>query len=472
MESVPEQVMVIPMDLNKLQRGLLSPFPGSKTSSAEAFLDQLGIDHYGVAWNGEIKAHCPFHEDRNPSFSFNENSGMWICFAGCGSGNWVTLAREILEPVAASRIISETEGTFAGGPHTGADEPVFWAPAHEDYVASPSPEYAEYDYQTSNGELSFQIVRRSTKAGKTFSARRPAAGGGWSYNLPHEYRIPYNLPGVLRAIEEEQTIYLVEGEKDADAISGAGGVATTAPFGGTAKWRQEFNTYFKGADVIIVADRETPGPGKPAPGLRHALDARDSLAEVVTSVQIVGAREGKDAADHLFHGYGLDEFELFEDPFVAPSPREGTQQTFVWHTGPDVPSVTKVEWIAYPFVARGTHVHVIGDPKVGKTTYLLALADAVASGTDFLGEPTIQMPVVYLSEQTQTVFWQQLTPGLRQKPRPPLRHLLRHSACSIRPSHTGSHRSSRSTRRRAPTGSSVRRRVRTGGTPRRTSFST
>jgi AAA domain len=59
---------------------------------------------------------------------------------------------------------------------------------------------------------------------------------------------------------------------------------------------------------------------------------------------------------------------------------------------------------------------VIGDPKVGKTTYLLALADAVASGTDFLGEPTIQMPVVYLSEQTQTVFWQQLTPGLRQNP--------------------------------------------------------
>ena len=30
---------------------------------------------------------CPFHEEREISFSFNLLTGQWKCFAGCGSGN-------------------------------------------------------------------------------------------------------------------------------------------------------------------------------------------------------------------------------------------------------------------------------------------------------------------------------------------------------------------------------------------------
>lgn len=29
---------------------------------------------------------CPFHDDRTPSFSINENSGLWVCHAQCGGG--------------------------------------------------------------------------------------------------------------------------------------------------------------------------------------------------------------------------------------------------------------------------------------------------------------------------------------------------------------------------------------------------
>lgn len=34
-----------------------------------------------------VSTTCPFHSDRNPSFSVNLESGLWICFAGCGSGD-------------------------------------------------------------------------------------------------------------------------------------------------------------------------------------------------------------------------------------------------------------------------------------------------------------------------------------------------------------------------------------------------
>lgn len=30
---------------------------------------------------------CPFHDDRNPSFSVNEKENYWNCFAGCGGGS-------------------------------------------------------------------------------------------------------------------------------------------------------------------------------------------------------------------------------------------------------------------------------------------------------------------------------------------------------------------------------------------------
>jgi len=35
----------------------------------------------------EWQACCPFHNDRNPSFSVNVKSGLWKCHAGCGGGN-------------------------------------------------------------------------------------------------------------------------------------------------------------------------------------------------------------------------------------------------------------------------------------------------------------------------------------------------------------------------------------------------
>jgi DNA primase len=31
--------------------------------------------------------HCPFHDDKQKSFSVNLKTGLWHCFSGCGGGN-------------------------------------------------------------------------------------------------------------------------------------------------------------------------------------------------------------------------------------------------------------------------------------------------------------------------------------------------------------------------------------------------
>lgn len=44
----------------------------------------------------ELRARCPLHDDQNPSFSLNINTGLWTCFAGCGKGNFVHIVERIL----------------------------------------------------------------------------------------------------------------------------------------------------------------------------------------------------------------------------------------------------------------------------------------------------------------------------------------------------------------------------------------
>jgi len=55
----------------------------------------LGID--GQISGNELHAHCPFHSDLHPSFSLNLKTGRGICFAGCWSGDFVNLVRQIMD---------------------------------------------------------------------------------------------------------------------------------------------------------------------------------------------------------------------------------------------------------------------------------------------------------------------------------------------------------------------------------------
>jgi DNA primase len=43
----------------------------------------------------ELYCHCPFHQDNNPSFNINIESGLWNCFAGCGGGNLIQLVQRV-----------------------------------------------------------------------------------------------------------------------------------------------------------------------------------------------------------------------------------------------------------------------------------------------------------------------------------------------------------------------------------------
>lgn len=56
--------------------------------------EALGIQ--GYIHGSEFRARCPMHQDTNPSFSLNVETGLWICFSGCGTGNFIRLVEVVL----------------------------------------------------------------------------------------------------------------------------------------------------------------------------------------------------------------------------------------------------------------------------------------------------------------------------------------------------------------------------------------
>lgn len=113
----------------------------------------------------------------------------------------------------------------------------------------------EYDYVDEKGSLLYQVVRFEPKI---FRQRKPDGRDGWDWNLNGTRRVLYNLPAVLKAVEVGKPVFLVEGEKDADALIGLSLTATTNPMG-AGKWLDEYNESLLGARVVIIPDNDKPG---------------------------------------------------------------------------------------------------------------------------------------------------------------------------------------------------------------------
>jgi hypothetical protein len=143
------------------------------------------------------------------------------------------------------------------------------------------PILATYPYHDEQGLLLFQVVRFDTNDVKErFRQRRPdGGGGGWIWDVQGIRRILYRLPELIAAVNAGQRVLVCEGEKDTNTAVKLGYAATTNP-GGVGKWKKEFDTFFVGADVIIVSDNDPPGQ-------HHAASIAKHLRKVAAHVRTV-----------------------------------------------------------------------------------------------------------------------------------------------------------------------------------------
>jgi hypothetical protein len=152
-------------------------------------VQRLDAKRNGAGW----KAKCPAHDDRVPSLSINKGEDGRVllkCHRGCAID-------DILIAIGWTK-----KDLFPANDRAGNSGPV-----------------AVYDYTDEDGELLFQVCRFEPK---DFRQRRPDGNGGWIWSTRDVRRVLYQLPKIVAA----QRVAIAEGEKDCNAITKSGIVAT------------------------------------------------------------------------------------------------------------------------------------------------------------------------------------------------------------------------------------------------------
>lgn len=219
-----------------------------------------------------VMARCPAHEDRNPSLAITpiEGSVLIHCFAGCAT------------PDVLASLGMKVADLYDNGRDTS------------------------YVYTDKNGKPTRRVRRTPTKK---FSQ------SGATKDQPELYRLPY----VIEAVKDGRQVYLCEGEKDVLAMEALGVVATTAPMG-AGNFSKVDPSPLYGAHVVAVPDQDEPGR-------RWLLDVCAALVGKVATLRVVQPKVGKDAADHVAAGFGLDQLVPAETPDAAQVLAETTDRT-------------------------------------------------------------------------------------------------------------------------------------------------
>ena len=234
-------------------------------------------------------ARCPAHDDKNPSLSVwldKEGNIALKCHAGCKFDDICRAAG-----VAPRDLFSHPATAGAPGRAQGAAQ-------------TQSRIVANYDYYAKDGKPIVRVVRKEPKA---FLRMSPDGKGGWKWGGTGSAVALYRWPELAAAVGRGETVFLVEGEKDADNLRRAGAVATTC-LGGASKWQGELAREFRGAaQVFIIADRDTEANG--LAGQRFALKEKAAIAAQDVKVRAVclpaeiDGRAVKDVSDALAAGW-------------------------------------------------------------------------------------------------------------------------------------------------------------------------
>lgn len=349
----------------------------------------ITLQKVAAEWIGR----CPFHDDGTPSLRVNptKDGGVWKCDP-CNQGG------------DAIRFVERLDGSsFADALRRIAADHGITVPDAASTIAAPR-EVAVYRYEDAGGVL-LGVKRRwepahdGTGKRKSFTWEGPDGRRGqpkpWAPTL-------YRLPEVVSAIGEGRTVLVVEGEKCADALAGAGFVATTNE-DGAGKWRAEHANHLRGARVVVLADNDDPGRD-------HAADVLRSLRGVAASacaVELPDLPSKGDAADFLSAHTPAELSATLEAPPSWASRLAEARADLAaiglggaghgadgGHSSPFFTPAAELfsrmfpstPWLLRGLLTDGAVFAVAGEPKTAKTWAALEIAMALGTGTRAFGE--------------------------------------------------------------------------------------
>jgi hypothetical protein len=313
----------------------------------------------------EYQATCPFpgHDDTNPSFGFNNDTGKYYCH-GCDKGGDIYHFYAKINGLQTKRDFSKILAGIASDFGINSDKPKFKV-------------VKTYDYHDLSGDLLFQVCRMEPKS---FRQRRPDGNGKWIWNLKGVDPVLYNLAQV----KQTQEILVVEGEKDCETLRGLNLVATTCPMG-AKKWREEYSDTLKGKDVVLLPDNDNEGR-------EHMQLVGASIKDVVASLkwlELPDLPSKGDVSDFVLKFTDKETASerlallLNEAKSYVPPEKKSYEDALLDASAFQTLELPPKKTYLHPWLVEQSITLISGWRGVGKTWFGMGLVDALTRGEGF-----------------------------------------------------------------------------------------
>lgn len=258
-----------------------------------------------------------------------------------------------------------------------------------------------WNYTNAGGETIYQVVRIDDASGKTYRQRQVTTDGKPIWNMLGVTPVPYRLPELIKS---SGTVFIVEGEKCADALVTLG-LTSTTNHGGAGKWRLELTQYFQGRDVVIIPDNDEPGRS-------HAAKIATALKGVANSIKILPLptlRNKADIYDFIAEGGTKDELlklvdatGFYNSELEIVSDKKSPEKTASHETalpilGWNELQDRRVNWLIQDLLPAQGFAALYGKPGSYKSFAALYIAGMIGTGNSAFGKETIQGDVVYIA---------------------------------------------------------------------------
>jgi hypothetical protein len=335
---------------------------------------------------GQVRAPSPGHSSADDGMAIKVD-------AGAPDGFLVNLFNGG-DAIAAKDFVRERLGLPAFEPHK------------REQPAPPRVIVATYRYTDDAGKVLYEVVRYAPKA---FKQRRPNGNGGWIWGRGDTPCVLYRLPELLQY--PDATVFLTEGEADADRLAALGLTSTTISGDAADRWTPDLAAPLRGRDVFILQDND-------AKGLMRATDAAQALHGVAASVRVVllpGLAPKGDVSDYLRAGHSREDLAracaaapIWQPEHAAPAdssePVDSSAAKFTFTAFGKIAWSAATEHLIYGILPRAGLVVVYGKPKCGKSFWVYDLVMHPARGIDYRGHDVIPGIVVYLAAEGGSGF--------------------------------------------------------------------
>lgn len=246
--------------------------PDLERARADRSLIERALTDAGAHIEDPKKFNCPFHEDRNPSAGLYQSGENWkFKCHGCDVGgdvfDIVQRARGVDFRKAREMVLGVNGSpTRTKGRTDGRDKPKRLYGTPDDAVRGMlgwpvfkgGRHASSWTYENADGSVAFMVLRFDFEdGGKQFRPIHPV-GDMWAVRAPPGLLPLYRLPEVREAVRRGDTIYIVEGEKCADALWAIGIPATTSAHGAKSAAKTDW-TPLATANVVILPDADDSG---------------------------------------------------------------------------------------------------------------------------------------------------------------------------------------------------------------------